>query len=140
MAKGYWVSCYHSVKDPEKLAAYAKLAAPSIQQAGGRFVNQVEAAGRTNHRIDHDVRQRVFFNDLRRDFDGFARRQHPGFYSGDLKITDDGFELRAQNASRLMRRAVNGHGVLKSQRGDRRRAETTERREGLDVGQRARAA
>ena len=38
MAKGYWVSIYRNVKDPEKLAAYAKLAAPAIQAAGGRFV------------------------------------------------------------------------------------------------------
>ncbi|NBQ31812.1 MAG: DUF1330 domain-containing protein, partial [Proteobacteria bacterium] len=26
MAKGYWVSAYRSISDPEKLAAYAKLA------------------------------------------------------------------------------------------------------------------
>ena len=38
MAKAYWITCYRSVKHPEKLAAYAKLAAPSIQAAGGRFV------------------------------------------------------------------------------------------------------
>jgi len=44
MAKGYWVSCYQAIKDPEKLAAYAKLAAPSIQQSGGRFVVRGPAA------------------------------------------------------------------------------------------------
>jgi len=38
MAKGYWVSCYQSIDNPEKLAAYAKLAAPAILAAGGRFV------------------------------------------------------------------------------------------------------
>lgn len=38
MAKAYWVVCYRSIKDPEKLAAYAKLAAPAIQAAGGRFL------------------------------------------------------------------------------------------------------
>jgi uncharacterized protein (DUF1330 family) len=38
MAKAYWITCYRSIKDPEKLAAYAKLAAPSIQKAGGRFL------------------------------------------------------------------------------------------------------
>jgi uncharacterized protein (DUF1330 family) len=38
MSKGYWVSAYHSVSDPEALAAYAKLAAPAIQAAGGRFL------------------------------------------------------------------------------------------------------
>jgi uncharacterized protein (DUF1330 family) len=38
MAKGYWVGCYRSISNPEALAAYAKLAGPAIQAAGGRFV------------------------------------------------------------------------------------------------------
>ena len=38
MAKGYWVSCYRSISNPDALAAYAKLAGPAIQSAGGRFV------------------------------------------------------------------------------------------------------
>ena len=38
MAKGYWVSCYQSIDNPEKLAAYAKLAAPAILAAGGKFI------------------------------------------------------------------------------------------------------
>ena len=44
MPKAYWVSCYHSIKNPEKLAAYAKLAAPAIQSAGGRFLVRGTAA------------------------------------------------------------------------------------------------
>src|SRR5512140_3637407 len=38
MAKAYWISCYRSIKDPDALAAYAKLAGPALQQAGGRFL------------------------------------------------------------------------------------------------------
>ena len=38
MAKAYWVVCYRSVKNPEKLAAYAKLAGPAVQANGGRFI------------------------------------------------------------------------------------------------------
>ena len=38
MAKGYWISCYRSISNPDALAAYAKLAGPAIQAAGGRFV------------------------------------------------------------------------------------------------------
>jgi len=38
MAKAYWVVCYHSIKNPDALAAYAKLAGPAIQAAGGRFL------------------------------------------------------------------------------------------------------
>jgi uncharacterized protein (DUF1330 family) len=38
MAKAYWISCYHKVIDPNKLAAYAKLAGPSIEAGGGRLL------------------------------------------------------------------------------------------------------
>ena len=38
MAKAYWIACYHSIKNPDALAAYAKLAGPAIQAAGGRFL------------------------------------------------------------------------------------------------------
>ena len=44
MAKAYWISCYHEVKDPAKLAAYAKLAGPAIQNGGGRFLARNVAA------------------------------------------------------------------------------------------------
>lgn len=38
MAKAYWIAFYHAVKNPDALAAYAKLAGPAIQAAGGRFI------------------------------------------------------------------------------------------------------
>ncbi len=31
MAKAYWITCYREISDPAKLAAYAKLAGPSIE-------------------------------------------------------------------------------------------------------------
>ena len=38
MPKAYWVTTYRAIKNPEKVAAYAKLAGPAITAAGGRFV------------------------------------------------------------------------------------------------------
>lgn len=38
MAKAYWITLYHSVSNPEALAAYAKLAGPAIQAGGGKFL------------------------------------------------------------------------------------------------------
>lgn len=38
MAKGYWITFYHSVSNPAALAEYAKLASPAIQAGGGRFI------------------------------------------------------------------------------------------------------
>ena len=44
MAKAYWVACYRSISNPDALAAYAKLAAPAIQAAGGKFLARGTAA------------------------------------------------------------------------------------------------
>ena len=38
MPKGYWITLYRSVANPEALAAYGKLAGPAIAAGGGRFV------------------------------------------------------------------------------------------------------
>ena len=38
MAKGYWVTAYRSISDPDKLAAYGKLAGPALIAAGGSFL------------------------------------------------------------------------------------------------------
>lgn len=44
MPKGYWVSAYHAINDPDKIAAYAVLAAPAIEAAGGRFLARAQEA------------------------------------------------------------------------------------------------
>jgi uncharacterized protein (DUF1330 family) len=44
MAKGYWITFYRSVSNPAALAEYAKLAGPSIQAGGGRFLARGVAA------------------------------------------------------------------------------------------------
>jgi uncharacterized protein (DUF1330 family) len=38
MAKAYWISAYRLIRDEVALAAYAKLAGPALQAAGGRFL------------------------------------------------------------------------------------------------------
>ena len=38
MAKAYWINSFRSIRDPEKLAAYAALAGPAMRAAGGRFL------------------------------------------------------------------------------------------------------
>jgi uncharacterized protein (DUF1330 family) len=38
MPKAYLVVQYRSISDPDKVAAYAKLAGPAIMAAGGRFL------------------------------------------------------------------------------------------------------
>ena len=55
MPKAYWISCYRSIKHPDKLAAYAKLAGPAIQAGGGRFL----ARGAPAKVYEHGVNQRT---------------------------------------------------------------------------------
>jgi uncharacterized protein (DUF1330 family) len=38
MSKAYWISTYRSIRDELAVAAYAKLAAPALVAAGGRFL------------------------------------------------------------------------------------------------------
>jgi len=38
VAKAYWITAYRSIRDPQALGAYAKLAGPALQAAGGRFL------------------------------------------------------------------------------------------------------
>ena len=38
MPKAYWISAYRAIHDADALAAYAKLAGPALQAAGGRFL------------------------------------------------------------------------------------------------------
>ena len=38
MAKAYWIAAYRSVRDPDALAAYAKLGGPALQKMGARFL------------------------------------------------------------------------------------------------------
>ncbi|MFD5279150.1 DUF1330 domain-containing protein [Streptomyces rubrogriseus] len=38
MPKGYWISSYRTISDPEKLAAYNELARLAVEPAGGRTI------------------------------------------------------------------------------------------------------
>jgi len=55
MAKAYWIAFYHSIKNPDALAVYAKLAGPAIQGAGGKFL----ARGPASKVYEAGVLQRV---------------------------------------------------------------------------------
>jgi uncharacterized protein (DUF1330 family) len=44
MPNADWISCYREIIDPLKLAAYTKLAGPSIEAGGGRFLARAVAA------------------------------------------------------------------------------------------------
>ncbi len=55
MAKAYWIATYRAIHDPAAFAAYAKLAGPALQAAGGRFL----ARGNPAQVYDNAVPMRV---------------------------------------------------------------------------------
>ena len=44
MSKCYWLTIYRAITDPDKVAAYAVLAGPAIEAAGGRYLARGTAA------------------------------------------------------------------------------------------------
>jgi uncharacterized protein (DUF1330 family) len=38
MPNAYWITTYRSIRNPDALAAYARLALPALTAAGGRFL------------------------------------------------------------------------------------------------------
>jgi uncharacterized protein (DUF1330 family) len=55
MAKAYWVTTYRSISNPDALAAYAKIAGPAIQAAGGKFL----VRGTPAETYENGVKQRT---------------------------------------------------------------------------------
>ena len=87
MAKAYWISCYRVIKNPERLAEYAKLAAPAVQAGGGRFL----ARGMPAKTYDHGVDQRTVIVEF--DSLAAARACHDGpAYQAARKVLGDAVE------------------------------------------------
>lgn len=55
MAKAYWIAFYRSIRDPEKFAAYAKVAPAAVQAGGGRFL----ARGGVAQTYESGMKERV---------------------------------------------------------------------------------
>jgi uncharacterized protein (DUF1330 family) len=87
MAKAYWVASYRSIKKPEALAAYAKLAAPAVQAAGGRFL----VRGMPSKTYEAGLNQRIVVI----EFDSVAQAiaaHDSEAYQAALKLLGDGAE------------------------------------------------
>ncbi len=60
MPKGYWVTCYRSISDPNKLAAYAKLAPAATAPFGGRYIVRASAA----HAFEAGQKERIVITEF----------------------------------------------------------------------------
>ena len=87
MAKAYWITCYRSIKNPEALAAYAKLAGPSIQGAGGRFL----VRGAPAKTYEAGLNQRTVMIEFDSVAHAIAAHDSPG-YQEALRVLGDAAE------------------------------------------------
>ena len=87
MAKAYWVAVYHSVKDQDKLAAYAKLGGPALAAAGARFL----ARGIPAQVYDNGVKQRTVLIEFDSVAAAIAAHDSPA-YAEALRVLGDSAE------------------------------------------------
>jgi uncharacterized protein (DUF1330 family) len=87
MAKGYWIACYRSLKNPDALAAYAKLAGPAIQSHGGKFL----ARGTPSKTYEAGLNQRTVVIEFDSVAQAIAAHDSPG-YQEALKALAGGAE------------------------------------------------
>ena len=85
MAKGYWITTYRAIKNPDALAAYAKLAGPAIQAGGGRFL----VRGTPSKTYEAGLDQRVVVIEFDSVQQATAAHDSPG-YQAALKALGNG--------------------------------------------------
>ena len=87
MAKAYWVATYRSIKNPDALAAYAKLAAPAVQAGGGKFL----VRGMPAKTYEAGLSQRVVVIEFD-SVDQATRAHDSAAYQEALKLLGNGAE------------------------------------------------
>jgi len=85
MPKAYWIAIYSAINDPDKLAAYARLAAPAITAAGGRFL----ARGMPVKIYERGVKQRTVLIEFDSIAQAIAAHDSPA-YQAALAALGDG--------------------------------------------------
>jgi uncharacterized protein (DUF1330 family) len=87
MGKGYIVVTYRKITHQEKWAAYAKLAAPAIQSAGGKFL----VRGNPAKVYEQGLRERVVIVEFDNVHKAMAAHETPA-YQEALRALGDGAE------------------------------------------------
>jgi len=85
MPKGYWVTVYRSISDPQKLAAYAQLAPPAVMPFGGRYL----VRGIANAAFEAGQKERIVISEFPSVEQAIAAYRSPA-YQDALKALGDG--------------------------------------------------
>lgn len=75
MPKAYWIVSYRSIKNPDVMPAYAKLAGPAIAEGGGRFL----ARGMPVKTYEAGLEQRVVLIEFDSVAQAIATHDSPGY-------------------------------------------------------------
>ena len=86
-AKGYFVVTYRKITNQDKWAAYAKLAAPAIQKAGGKFI----VRGSPSKTFELGMKERVVIVEFDNVHKALAAHDTPDYQTA-LKALGDGAE------------------------------------------------
>ena len=87
MAKGYWINCFRSIKDPAKVDAYRQLAGPAMEAAGAKFLVRGDPA----KVYEAGIVGRVVVIEFESVAKAIATHDSPG-YQVALKALGDGAE------------------------------------------------
>jgi uncharacterized protein (DUF1330 family) len=85
MPKGYWITCYRSISDPKKLAAYAELAPKATAPFGCRYI--VRSTARTA--FEAGQKERIVVSEFPSVEKAIAAYNSPA-YKEALKALGDG--------------------------------------------------
>jgi uncharacterized protein (DUF1330 family) len=88
MAKAYWIAFYRAIRNPEALTAYAKLAGPALQGAGGRFL----ARGMPAKVYEAGLNQRTVLVEFDNLEQAIAAHDSPGYQEALRVLGDDAVE------------------------------------------------
>ncbi|MGO9681354.1 MAG: DUF1330 domain-containing protein [Beijerinckiaceae bacterium] len=85
MPKAYMVVSYQSISDPQKLAAYGKLAIPTVAPFGARML----ARGNAAMAYEHGLKERITIVEYPSLEKAIAAHESPGYLEA-LKALGDG--------------------------------------------------
>lgn len=85
MPKAYWITCYRSISDPRKLAAYAKLAPAATAPFGCRYLARGSAAAA----YEAGLKERVVIAEFPSVEQAIAAHDSPA-YQEAVRVLGDG--------------------------------------------------
>jgi uncharacterized protein (DUF1330 family) len=85
MPKAYWITCYRSISDLQKLAAYAKLAPAATAPFGGRYL----VRGTPAAAYEAGVKERIVISEFPSVAKAIAAHDSPG-YQEAVRVLGDG--------------------------------------------------